>query len=86
LHGDWNGTQLYPHLVPYLTKYADNGRAKSIKEVQSYMHHYRRQSIDWVLHEFEEKSKSTIRKIIHPDSSLYQTGKQIYWHIKKMTG
>lgn len=46
LHGDWGGRRgtdaLYPDFGPFLTKYGDNGRARSAAELRDYFREYRR--------------------------------------------
>ena len=45
LHGDWDGkvgaAALYPHFTPFLTKFADNGGARSAEQVRGYLRRYR---------------------------------------------
>lgn len=73
LHGDWDGTHLYPHLVPALTKYADNGRAKTKAQVETYIAEYRRRSWDFPLFEMEEKARAVVNKALPRDSSHYRS-------------
>ena len=42
LHGSTRG--LYPHFTPYVAKYADNGGARTKREVKAYMAEYRRRA------------------------------------------
>lgn len=46
LHGDWWGKQgtdaLYPHFTPFVTKFGDNGNARSASELRGYFAEYLR--------------------------------------------
>ena len=40
LHGDWGPGGLYPDFCPYVPKYADNGRARTRRELDAYFAEY----------------------------------------------
>ena len=41
LHGEFHSVPLYPYIGEYLSKFADNGRAKTKAQVQEYLAEYR---------------------------------------------
>lgn len=83
LHGRWGEDNLYPDFTPYLSKYADNGRAKTKEEVRHYFYEYfRRQPIYFLLHSLDQKSKNIFRHFVSKDSLLYQNVKKTYYFLK----
>jgi hypothetical protein len=85
LHGSWPSSKLYPDFSPYVAKYSDNGRAKSLSEVSSYFREYRsRDPISFLYHTLDKRAKDFFRKSIHYDSKTYILGKNAYWMARKL--
>ena len=93
LHGAWNGPRpLYPEFTPYVAKYADNGRAKTRRELDEYIASYRRRDpLGHLQHVVELKyilplqmaSSTFIRGSLGPDSTIYRAAKKTYWYLRK---
>jgi len=86
LHGNWEGTQLWPHLGPFLTKYADNGRAKSREEVAAYLKSYRDRALDNRLELFERKVVRAAKALVPKGSMGFRVAKKAYWTLRRFTG
>ncbi len=79
LHGKWSESKLYPEFGPYITKYADNGHAKSKDELRSYMEQYRRRApLEFLMHRLEFHTKNTFRNYVTHDSQLYSIVRGLY--------
>src|SRR5262249_44787619 len=80
---------LYPYFTPYVTKYADNGRAKSKQELTAYFEEHKKRTEQCgisdllLLHKFEEPSKNIFRSYISQHSSIYQTAKRAYYAMRR---
>jgi hypothetical protein len=70
-------TSLYPNFIPPVTKYADNGYAKSKKELAKYFDYYRLNSADYWRDMLKFKTEGIVRSFISPQSKLYNIGKAI---------
>ena len=69
----------------YLAKYADNGRAETISELEEYFKMYKqRAGREYVYQTFLDKSKDIFTRFISDDrgSLLYKKAKQIYYKLK----
>src|SRR5262249_5576991 len=56
LHGDWGKRRLYPDFTPYVSKYADNGRARTRQDLRRYFAAYiRRDPLGYFGHLVELK-------------------------------
>ena len=69
----------------YLSKYADNGRAETISELEEYFKVYKQRSgREYVYQAFLDKSKSIFNRFISDDreSLLYRKAKQVYYFLK----
>jgi len=86
LHGKLKSQHpsLYPYFAPYVPKFADNGRAKSKKELQLYFKEYRKRAESqrlfdlWLIQKFDIQSKLLFRSYIPQESFIYQTAKRAY--------
>ena len=80
LHGRWPNSGLYPGFTPYVTKYADNGRARTPAELRAYFAEYRRRLgvTTWLRAAVEARAKDTVRAYLPAESSLYRTAKQTF--------
>jgi hypothetical protein len=80
---------LNPCFEPYVPKYADNGRAKSKTELNSYFREYRKRTdynaifSDFILKKFEERSKNVFRYYFPESSTMYQTAKRVYHAVRR---
>jgi len=91
LHGRLKSDKptLYPYFSPYAPKYADNGRAKSKKELNLYFKEYRERlesrkiADSLIIQKFEARSKNFFRSCIPQHSVVYKTAKQVYYSIRK---
>ena len=77
--GKWPSSGLYPDFTPYVAKYADNGRAKSVQELERYFGEYRhRAAIDYLRHRLKYRMLTAARTRIEADSKLYQLSKKAW--------
>lgn len=84
-HGDWMRGELAPHLVPHLTKYADNGLAKTASEVSAYLRAYRYRSLDNVLFNLEEKTREYAQRYLRRDTPVFHVSRLIYRRLRRLT-
>ena len=70
LHGSWPSSGLYPGFTPWVTKYADNGRARSDAELREYFAEYRRRLgfVAWLRGAVEQRAKDAMRSRVSADS------------------
>ena len=63
LHGPWPSSRLYPGFTPWVTKYADNGRARTDAELRAYFAEYRRRLglTTWLRSSLEQRAKDSVR-------------------------
>jgi hypothetical protein len=88
LHGQWATKSLYPDFSPYVAKYADNGRAKTKKDLDMYFQEYRKRMgirgvIDLFQHKIEEKSKNMFRPYVSMDSPFDRALRQVYYAVRR---
>jgi L-ascorbate metabolism protein UlaG (beta-lactamase superfamily) len=84
LIGRWPGSRLHPWFTPVVAKYADNGRAYSTRELESYFHAYRsRDPVEFIMHRFQEQSVQTFRNFVSPQSRAFDYGKRAFFYIRK---
>ena len=83
LHGEFSPAPLYPDFTPYVTKYADNGRAKSAEDLADYFAAYRsRYPLGYLRHRIEKKAVGAIRYSIEEDGSIYKACARTYHWLK----
>ena len=79
LHGHWGHARLFPDFGPYVTKYADNGQAKSRQDLARYMEQYRRRApLEFLVHRLEFHTKNLFRDYVTHDSRLYRVVRDLY--------
>jgi len=80
LRGRWPSSGLYPGFTPYVTKYADNGRARTDAELRAYFAEYRRRLglAAWLRSAVETRAKDGVRARVPANSSVYRTAKRAY--------
>ena len=66
--------RLYPGFTPWVTKYADNGRARTDAELRAYFAEYRRRLglTTWLRSALEQRAKDSVRARLSADSPVYQ--------------
>ena len=91
LHGKWGPRGLYPDFSPYVAKYADNGRAKTMAELREYHHrYYRRDRVGYLRHRFDADfvlplqaaTSSLLRSRLGANSTIFRTAKKAYWFLR----
>jgi hypothetical protein len=86
LHGKFPSRPLYPDFTPYVTKYADNGLAKSNEQLREYFRHYSEEApLDFMKHRIERRAVELARSSLETDSPLYTVGARTYHWIKSLT-
>jgi hypothetical protein len=85
LHGKFSDAPLYPDFTPYVTKYADNGRAQSAEELARYFAAYRsRYPAGYLRHQAEKRVVGMIRYPIEEDGSIYKACARTYHWLKAL--
>lgn len=86
LHGKWPVSGLYPDFTPYVTKYADNGRARTPEELRAYFAEYRRRLglTAWLRGAVEQRAKDGLRARVAADSDAYRAVKRAYARVKSI--
>jgi hypothetical protein len=76
----YNVEGMYPHFTPYVAKYADNGGAKTKRELAVYFgHYYMRDPIAHTLRRLADASEMAVRKVIPEDSAVFRFAKRSYY-------
>lgn len=75
-----NVQDLYPYFTPYVAKYADNGGAKTKRELATYFgHYYMRDPVAHTLKRLTSGSEMVLRKAITEDSAIFRLAKRTYY-------
>jgi hypothetical protein len=84
LHGKWPASRLYPDFAPYVGKYADNGRARTLEELRAYFAEYRRRTgaFAFLRHRFAVKAADVVRSALQVDSAAYRLARRAYWKLR----
>lgn len=70
---------LYPHFTPYVAKYADNGRARTRAEVDSYLREYRqRNPLGMFRHELQLRTTQRLRDYVLSNGRLIRLATALY--------
>ncbi len=85
LHGRWPNTGLKPHFSAYVSKYADNGGARSRQELRAYFAEYRRRvgAFGWVYHCLATRAVGAFRSRVAIDTPLYDGVRRAYWFVRR---
>ena len=89
IHGNW-GTALapnvlYPHFTPWVTRYADNGGAKTRQQLDEYFMAYRKRApFDHIFHRFEHEGAQKLRTLMQPGSVLFRVATRTYSMLKRI--
>jgi len=82
LHGNFHNVPLYPYIGEYLTKFADNGRAKSRSEVRNYLAEYRRRApLNYLRHRLARSAMESVRFRLQTDSLPYRIAASTYHRV-----
>jgi len=85
VHGKLSARPLYPDFTPYVTKYADNGMAKTKQALTEYFAAYRaKYPLGYLRHRLETKVVQTVRHSLEEDGSLYRAGARSYHWMKSL--
>ena len=91
LHGEWGPGKLYPDFTPWVAKYGDNGRAKTMKELREYHRSYfRRAPGAYLRHRFpvgflmplQEHDLRALRSRLGANSAVFRRAKNAYWSLR----
>ncbi|MGC2416037.1 MAG: hypothetical protein WA459_25500 [Stellaceae bacterium] len=75
-----NVSDLYPDFTPYVAKYADNGGAKTQRELDTYFrHYYMRDPVVHTLKHLRDAHEMVVRKFIPEDSGIFRLVKRSYY-------
>ena len=85
LHGDWSLQTLYPHFMPLVPKYADNGLARTEDELAKYFATYRRRApMRYLLHLLETGSQSRVRPWLREHPKLFDAALKAYQFTRRL--
>ncbi|PWT82434.1 MAG: hypothetical protein C5B58_08255 [Acidobacteria bacterium] len=83
LHGEFSYRPLYPYIGEFLTKYADNGRAKTPEELHAYFAQYRRRApLEYLRHRIERATIEAIRYRLEVGSAGYRVAAWTYHRLR----
>ena len=68
---------LYPNFTPFVTKYGDNGGAKSDEEIKKYFEYYKMNSINYWKDLLMLKTEDKIRASLNEFKSVYYIARKI---------
>lgn len=85
LHGRWPRSGLKPDFTPYVSKYADNGGARSPAELRAYFAEYRRRAgaFEWFRHRLAVRAAAVFRSSVAIDTPLYDAARRAYWFVRR---
>ena len=72
-----NVPSLYPDFIPYVTKYGDNGGARSALELKKYFDYYKMNSTSYWLDYLKLKSENIVRAKLSDYKSLYFAARKL---------
>ena len=76
----FNVEALYPHFTPYVAKYADNGGAKTMRELGAYFRHYfMRDPVAHALRHLVDGSEMVLRTALPEGSAMFRAAKRVYY-------
>ena len=68
---------LYPNFTPYVSKYGDNGGAKTEKELHNYFHYYKMNSADYWKDILQYQTENIVRNYLDSSSNKIKIAKSI---------
>jgi hypothetical protein len=85
VNGKLSARPLYPDFTPYVTKYADNGMARTKPELNQYFAEYRaKYPLGYLRHRIDAKVVQKVRHSIEEDGALYRAGARSYHWLKSL--
>jgi hypothetical protein len=85
--GSWPKENLYPDFTPYVSKYSDNGLARSPEELRAYFREYRRRApIDYLRHRVQLWTAQAVKSRVDADSEAYRIAQKTWWFIRRHIG
>ncbi len=72
-----NCNSLYPYFAPYVSKYGDNGGAKTNDELEKYFNYYKLNSADYWRDLFFAKTESIVRTLIGNNVEVHNFARKI---------
>lgn len=85
LHGDWSTQTLYPHFMPLVPKYSDNGLARSEEQLAEYFATYRRRApVEYLMHMLETGSQSRIRPWLQRHPKAFDVALKAYQFARRL--
>jgi hypothetical protein len=83
VHGKPDPDALYPDFTPYVSKYGDNGEARSAEELRQYFRAYRtRAPFDYLRHRLERLAVDRVRGLVPRDSRAFRLGQRAYQRLQ----
>jgi hypothetical protein len=78
----FNVEALYPHFTPFVAKYADNGGAKTKRELGAYFRHYfMRDPVAHALRHLVDGSEMVLRAALPEGSAMFRAAKRVYYDL-----
>ena len=68
---------LHPYFTPYVTKYGDNGKSKSLEELSDYFNFYKLNTANYWMDLLQYKSEAILRDFAGEKSNFIVTAKKI---------
>lgn len=79
LHGQWPLTGLRPEFSAYVGKYADNGKARSLAELEAYFQAYQRRApLDYLRSRLEQRGINVLRASFSENALPYRLAQKVY--------
>ena len=72
-----NVPSLYPDFNPYVTKYGDNGNARSEEELKKYFDYYKLNSVNYWMDFLKIKTEEIIRTKLTSYKKLYSFARSV---------
>ena len=78
----FNVEALYPNFTPYVAKYADNGGAKTMRELGAYFcHYFMRDPVAHALRHLVDGSEMVLRAVLPEQSPMFRAAKRVYYDL-----
>ena len=72
-----NTKSLYPYFTPIVTKYGDNGGAKSLEDLSEYFNYYKMNSANYWRDMLTYNTEGLVRYYLNKDSNLIKMSKNL---------
>lgn len=85
LHGKWPLSGLRPDFSAYVGKYADNGKARTLGELDAYFQAYQRRApLDYLRSRLEQRGINVLRATFNENALPYRLAQKVYRAGKKV--